>query len=72
MYGAFEQLDGWSFDDLVHSQCMFLTVCSVEWLVLDESDKLFEDGTLGFRDQVSMFLPIQARECVNAVVCSNV
>lgn len=26
---------------------------NVEWLVLDESDKLFEDGTLGFRDQVA-------------------
>ena len=25
---------------------------SVEWLVLDEADKLFEPGTLGFRDQV--------------------
>lgn len=26
---------------------------SVEWLVLDEADKLFEDGELGFRDQVA-------------------
>lgn len=26
---------------------------SVEWLILDEADKLFEDGTLGFRDQVA-------------------
>eukprot|EP00731_Ephydatia_muelleri_P023462 Em0015g1045a len=26
---------------------------SVEWLVLDEADKLFEPGTLGFRDQVA-------------------
>ena len=25
---------------------------SVEWLILDEADKLFEDGKLGFRDQV--------------------
>ena len=24
----------------------------MEWLVLDEADKLFEEGTLGFRDQV--------------------
>ena len=28
-------------------------VCSVEWLILDEADKLFEDGTLGFRNQVA-------------------
>ena len=29
--------------------------CSVEWLVLDEADKLFEDGPskTGFREQVS-------------------
>jgi len=26
----------------------------VEWLILDEADKLFEDGTLGFRDQVTV------------------
>ena len=25
---------------------------SVEWLVLDEGDKLFEEGEAGFRDQV--------------------
>ena len=31
----------------------FLSGCSVEWLILDEADKLFEDGTLGFRDQVA-------------------
>ncbi|KAM8818081.1 LOW QUALITY PROTEIN: putative ATP-dependent RNA helicase DDX52 [Rhynchonycteris naso] len=30
---------------------------SVEWLVVDESDKLFEDGKTGFRDQLaSIFL----------------
>ena len=27
-------------------------ICSVQWLVIDESDKLFEDGETGFRDQV--------------------
>ena len=27
---------------------------SVEWLVLDESDKLFEDGIKGFKNQVSL------------------
>jgi superfamily II DNA/RNA helicase len=26
---------------------------SVEWLILDETDKLFEEGKDGFRDQVS-------------------
>jgi superfamily II DNA/RNA helicase len=25
---------------------------SVEWLILDEADKLFEEGKDGFRDQV--------------------
>ena len=35
----------------------YVTACvfsSVEWLVVDESDKLFEDGETGFRDQVGM------------------
>lgn len=27
--------------------------CSVEWMVLDEGDKLFEQGDSGFRDQVA-------------------
>ena len=26
---------------------------SLEWLIVDESDKLFEEGMRGFRDQVS-------------------
>ena len=26
---------------------------SVEWLILDEADKLFEEGKDGFREQVS-------------------
>lgn len=30
-----------------------IVVVSVEWLVVDESDKLFEEGKTGFRDQVS-------------------
>ena len=30
-----------------------LLIFSVEWLVIDESDKLFEDGETGFRQQVS-------------------
>ena len=32
---------------------------SVEWLVIDESDKLFEDGETGFRDQVGMYKDTQ-------------
>jgi len=32
-----------------------LSVFSVEWLVIDESDKLFEDGETGFRQQVGTF-----------------
>ena len=27
---------------------------SVEWLIFDEADKLFEEGKNGFRDQVSL------------------
>ncbi|KAL7844573.1 hypothetical protein SRHO_G00231120 [Serrasalmus rhombeus] len=30
-----------------------LDLSSVEWLVVDESDKLFEDGKTGFRDQLA-------------------
>lgn len=34
-----------------------IDLTSVEWLVVDESDKLFEDGRTGFRDQLaSIFL----------------
>uniref|UniRef100_A0A8D2PHX7 Probable ATP-dependent RNA helicase DDX52 n=1 Tax=Zosterops lateralis melanops TaxID=1220523 RepID=A0A8D2PHX7_ZOSLA len=34
-----------------------IDLSSVEWLVVDESDKLFEDGKSGFRDQLaSIFL----------------
>ena len=31
-----------------------LLIVSVEWLVVDESDKLFEDGETGFRQQVGI------------------
>ena len=38
-------------------KCFLLLFLSVEWLVVDESDKLFEDGKTGFRDQLaSIFL----------------
>jgi ATP-dependent RNA helicase DDX52/ROK1 len=30
-----------------------LSLSSVEWLVIDESDKLFEEGETGFRDQLA-------------------
>lgn len=33
---------------------MQLTYFSVEWLVIDESDKLFETGLRGFRDQLAV------------------
>jgi len=36
-----------------------LLMYSIEWLVIDESDKLFEDGETGFRDQVGMFIVVQ-------------
>ncbi|KAK6180767.1 hypothetical protein SNE40_008759 [Patella caerulea] len=31
-----------------------INLSSVEWLVVDESDKLFEDGKSGFRDQLAV------------------
>ncbi|XP_029638074.1 probable ATP-dependent RNA helicase DDX52 [Octopus sinensis] len=31
-----------------------LSLSSVEWLIIDESDKLFEDGKTGFRDQLGV------------------
>lgn len=31
----------------------FSVFFSVEWLVVDESDKLFEDGKTGFREQLA-------------------
>lgn len=33
---------------------MFIIIISVEWLVIDEADKLFEDGKHSFRDQLSI------------------
>ena len=39
---------------LIHIHVVVLTIFipRVHWLVVDESDKLFEDGKTGFRDQV--------------------
>lgn len=31
---------------------------SIEWLVVDESDKLFEEGKTGFRDQVNIYFSL--------------
>lgn len=33
--------------------CGLLPSISVEWLIVDESDKLFEDGKTGFREQLA-------------------
>lgn len=35
------------------SHLMSVFMHSVEWLVVDESDKLFEDGKSGFREQLA-------------------
>ena len=35
--------------------------CSVEWLIVDEADKLFEEGIRGFREQLDEI----TRACVN-------
>lgn len=35
------------------SKMLLLMNFRVEWLVVDESDKLFEDGKSGFRDQLA-------------------
>lgn len=42
----------------------------VEWLVIDESDKLFEDGKTGFRDQVHFALKILCmKNLIPSFVC---
>lgn len=33
---------------------LFILFSSVEWLIIDESDKLFEEGKTGFRDQLGI------------------
>ncbi|KAH9492907.1 DEAD (Asp-Glu-Ala-Asp) box polypeptide 52 [Bulinus truncatus] len=39
---------------LLQQESPLLAVNNVEWLVVDESDKLFEAGTRGFRDQLGV------------------
>lgn len=33
-----------------------LALSSIQWLVIDEADKLFEDGSRSFRDQLDQIL----------------
>ncbi|XP_004643117.2 probable ATP-dependent RNA helicase DDX52 [Octodon degus] len=45
-----------------------IDLTSVEWLVVDESDKLFEDGKTGFRDQLaSIFLACTSHQVRRAM-----
>uniref|UniRef100_A0AC11CD14 DExD-box helicase 52 n=1 Tax=Ovis aries TaxID=9940 RepID=A0AC11CD14_SHEEP len=45
-----------------------IDLTSVEWLVVDESDKLFEDGKTGFRDQLaSIFLACTSHKVKRAM-----
>lgn len=48
----------------------FLFPLSVEWLIVDESDKLFETGKNGFRDQVPFF-KIAFKNRFNIFYCSS-
>lgn len=41
-----------------------ILICSVQWLVVDECDKLFEVGKQGFRDQLAVIY----KACESAVV----
>lgn len=40
---------------------MIFCFCSIEWLIVDEADKLFEEGIRGFREQLDEI----TRACVN-------
>ena len=42
----------------------FVSFCSVQWLVVDECDKLFEVGKQGFRDQLAVIY----KACESAVL----
>ncbi|ESP01618.1 hypothetical protein LOTGIDRAFT_172563 [Lottia gigantea] len=39
---------------MLQSEPPSITLNSVEWLIIDECDKLFEDGKSGFRDQLAV------------------
>ncbi|XP_063222801.1 probable ATP-dependent RNA helicase DDX52 isoform X2 [Bacillus rossius redtenbacheri] len=39
---------------MIQQEPPLISLSSVEWLVVDESDKLFEAGTRGFRDQLAV------------------
>eukprot|EP00794_Sanderia_malayensis_P014003 gene14003-15461_t len=41
---------------LIQEETRGMELNKVEWLVLDEGDKLFEEGTNGFREQISSIL----------------
>lgn len=43
----------------------FFCLHSVEWLIVDEADKLFEDGIRSFREQLDEIM----RACVNKNLC---
>ena len=55
-----------SFSSINHK--FLLLFVSVEWLIVDESDKLFEDGKTGFRDQLaSIFLACTSHKVKRAM-----
>ena len=52
----------------INYKCFLVLFLSVEWLVVDESDKLFEDGKTGFRDQLaSIFLACTSHKVKRAM-----
>lgn len=55
---------GQSFFNLLEFHLFKLSflLYSVKWLVLDEADKLFEQGKAGFRDQVEMFCNLEEHQ----------
>ena len=62
-----------SMADIYCNAALFID--RVEWLVVDESDKLFEDGVAGFRDQVCVCVCVCVYVCVYVVcvcVCVSV
>lgn len=51
---------------LLNQEPSAICLNNVEWLVIDEADKLFEDGTRSFRDQLDEIL----RACTSEKLCS--